>query len=689
MNNKPTYEELEKRVRDLEKAEAERKQAEEILREREQFLSRVINENPFPIWIGDKHGTIIQCNKALLDLLKLKENQLVGKYNILRDPLIKHLREGIRKIFDKGETWTFEVQWDAQPSVGAESSLVVIEGVVFPVFNLKGNIVNTVAIYHDITERKQAEIELAKHRDHLEELVDKRTSELKQEIKERKLVEKALRKNQEEYRLLFENMIDGFAHNEIICENGLPVDYRFLAVNPAFERLTGLKSEAVIGKKALEVLPNLEPDWIKKFGEVALTGIPVSFENYVQELNRFYQVSVFRPAINQFACVFTDTTLRKKYEEQIQQAQKMEAISILAGGIAHDFNNILSVIMGNISFALSKVNHDELIYQLLENALHGTEQGQKLTNQLLTFAKGCKPIKKQHNINNLLEDAVNFTLSGANSKSNFYLEKDLWSAEVDAGQVNQAISNLIINADQAMPDGGIIRLKTENIDLHDGNEYSLNAGPYIKISVTDQGIGIQKQHISNIFDPFFTTKHQGSGLGLSTTYSIIKNHNGHIVVNSELGKGTVFSIYLPALKENPRKIKVQKKSGHQGQGKILMMDDEKLIRDIAEKILSTVGYETKTAPDGAKAIELFKEAYSSSKPYDLVILDLTVPGGMGGAETVPELMKIDPKIKVVASSGYSNNPVMSNYKDYGFCGVIPKPYSLDQLLETINRIINE
>lgn len=796
----------------------ERKQAEEVLRESEGFLSRVINENPFPIWIGDSKGTILQCNQALLDLLQLEEHQLVGKYNILEDPLIEHLREGIRNIFDKGETWTFEVQWQARPSVGVDSPFVVIAGVVFPVFNNKGKIVNIVATYHDITELKQAEEELTKHRDHLEKLVEMRTIELQQEIAERKQVEESLRKNEEKFRLAMEATSDGLwdwdletggiffskAFEAILSEeivipkyqtwesrihpddkqivlsslqehlNGLTFswqkehrlrtgdgnwkwvlgrgrvvsrdaenkplrmvgtmadisfqkeaesalreseaqfrlffehltigvavyeavengdDFIFIDMNPAGQRLNGVSINEIRGKRLTQIFPGVRDlGLFEALRDTWHTSKPlhVPLRQYKDErFSQWVENRVFKLPSGKVVAVYDDRSELMRLEEGLRQAQKMEAIATLAGGIAHDFNNMLSVIMGNISLSLAINNQDNEVYKLLSNALKGTEQAQKLTHQLLTFAKGGQPIKKIHNINKLLEESVEFILSGASSKCEFKLKNDLWAAEIDSSQINQAINNLIINANQAMPSGGIIRIITENIEIQGGNELSLIPGPYITISIEDQGIGIQSEHITNIFDPFFTTKHQGCGLGLATTYSIVKKHNGLITVNSEPGKGSVFRIYLPASIKNTDIIGINKQARHQGCGKILIMDDEELILDLAKKMFKIMGYETETASDGVQAIEIFSDAYKSKNPFDLVILDLTIPGGMGGVKTISELLKIDPNAKAIVSSGYSNDPVMAHYKDYGFCGVVPKPYTMNQLSEVLNKLFDE
>ena len=383
--------------------------------------------------------------------------------------------------------------------------------------------------------------------------------------------------------------------------------------------------------------------------------------------------------------VTRDITERKRMEEELLRAQKLESTGILAGGIAHDFNNILTVIMGNISLAKMDLAQGDDPSELLTEAERASKRAQTLTKQLLTFAKGGAPIKETASIKDVIKESSLFVLRGSKSGCEFSIAENLWPAEVDVGQISQVVNNIMINANQAMPEGGTIQVAAENLIVEERHGLPVKPGRYIKISIKDQGVGIAEKHHANIFDPCFTTKQEGSGLGLATTYSIIKKHDGDIAVESQLGVGTTFHIYLHAsdkavpVKEEVKLIK--------GQGRILVMDDEASLRKMVGRMLKTLGYESEFAMDGAEAIRMVKEAQESEKPYDAVILDLTIPGGMGGKEAINKLLEIDPEVKAIVSSGYSDDPVLANFQEYGFKGMMPKPFESLSLGKVLHEVL--
>lgn len=400
--------------------------------------------------------------------------------------------------------------------------------------------------------------------------------------------------------------------------------------------------------------------------------------------------SLFGEVADDIAFALRDISLREEREllqqEQIRAA-KLESIGLLAGGIAHDFNNLLTGIMGNIGLAKSFLPPTSNVFEMLDEAEKAAARARDLTQQLLTFARGGKPIKKVTSLTKVIKDSAIFALRGSRVRLEMNLPDDLWLVEADEGQISQVIHNLVLNADEAMPDGGALYITAKNIKLPRDGALQLPAGNYIEISIRDTGIGIAPEHLQKIFEPYFTTKQQGSGLGLTSAYSIIKNHGGSLSVESCLNEGSTFRIYLPASKKTAKgEKKMTARQSTQAGGKVLIMDDDEIIRKMLKNMLNLAGYEAEVAVDGAEALVKYKQAMDENNPFNAVIMDLTVPGGMGGKETIKELLEIDPEAAVIVSSGYATDPIMSEYKKYGFKAVIAKPYSIGQLQNTITSV---
>jgi CheY-like chemotaxis protein len=334
-----------------------------------------------------------------------------------------------------------------------------------------------------------------------------------------------------------------------------------------------------------------------------------------------------------------------------------------------------------------KLEQGEDIKKYLKDSVEITLKAGDLTNQLLTFAKGGAPIKKAVSLGKLIERTSIYALRGSNILAQFYIPPDLWPVFVNAGQITQVINNLIINAKQAMADGGAVEVAASNIFIEPGIDK--NPGKYIRVSIKDCGLGISKEHLAKIFDPFFTTKIDGTGLGLATCYSIITRHGGYIEVESKEGLGTTFFIYLPASDLNVIPIETEKETVVTGIGyRILLLDDEILILQAVSQMLKSFGHKVVLAKDGLEAIEIYKQAKESGEPFDAVVLDLTIPGGMGGSETLAHLQEMNPNIKTIISSGYANDPIIANYDKYGFFGVVTKPYKVGELQEVLTRVID-
>ena len=379
-----------------------------------------------------------------------------------------------------------------------------------------------------------------------------------------------------------------------------------------------------------------------------------------------------------------DEALRK---EQLK-SEKLQAIGTLAGGIAHDFNNLMQGVFGYISLAKGQLDRKDDALASLEQAQKALGMSINLSSQLLTFSKEGSPVKSSVALLPVVKNSSSFALSGSRSVCRIKADKNLWNADADPGQTGQVIQNIVLNANEAMPGGGVVDIAIDNADVPAGSKPSLpEGGRFIRVVIRDSGVGIPAQCLPMIFDPYFTTKQKGSGLGLATSYSIVRNHGGAIEVESEEGKGSVFSIYLPAAEAGSQERTTASVSGPEGRGKILIMDDDEMVRDVALKMITGLGHEAESAENGEEAIGRFKNAMDAGRPFDVVILDLTVRGGMGGEQAIRELRKMDRYVKVIVSSGYADSPLVSNYRAYGFQAVLNKPYMLGALRESLNKLL--
>ena len=512
------------------------------------------------------------------------------------------------------------------------------------------------------------------------------------DITERLTTEQALRESETRYRELFEKAPVGVYRSS-------PDGY-FLAANPALAEMLGYDSPLEmmeIDTKDKGAPMYVDPSNRAKF-LAAIAGVG-HVENFESEVRRkdgstiwisenIRQVRDAGGRVLYHEGFVSDITPRRRLEGEMMRASKLEAVGILAGGIAHDFNNILTVVLGNITLAEMDSGAQGAVVNLLRDAKRATLRARDLTQQLLTFAKGGSPVRSAVNLPELLSESAGFALHGVKARGEFSFAPDLWPADADKGQIGQVVQNLVINSVQAMPEGGIVRVGAVNMTVPpDRAPAVLPPGRYVRISVSDTGVGIAPEHLTKIFDPYFTTKQQGSGLGLATVYSIVKKHQGQLEVESQLGVGTTFHLWLPAAAEVAAKPASLPAIPVKLKARVLFMDDEPAIRNMAGMFLGRLGIDFELAADGAAAVMKYKAAHAAGQPFDLVITDLTVPGGMGGKEAMELLRAFDPGVKAIVSSGYSRDPVLGSYKAHGFCGILPKPYSLDQLHEALREVI--
>ena len=508
------------------------------------------------------------------------------------------------------------------------------------------------------------------------------------DISERKQAEQDIKASEERFRFLFENAP--------IAYQSLDEDGMILDINETWCTTLGYSKDEVVGRWFGDFLTEDMRDVFRErfprfksqgsiFGaefEIVCKDGSIKIVSYDGRICKNPQGKFF-----QTHCVFSDITTRKKLDQELIRAEKLESIGTLAGGIAHDFNNILTAVIGNISLAKLDADESSELYDMLVEAEKASIRAKDLTQQLLTFSRGGAPVKMVSSICEVVRDAAKFALHGSNVRCDMEMPDTIKIAEIDKGQIGQVVSNLVINADQAMPEGGKIKIRCEDAIVTPEDILPLVPGNYIKVTVEDEGIGVPASIKDKIFDPFTSTKQKGSGLGLATAYSIIKNHNGHICLEPKKSSGTTVAFYLPASEKEISEISQIKAEPITGNGRILILDDEEMVRDLAQKVLTRLGYEVELSCAGEETIEKYKQAYNTPKAFDVVLMDLTIPGAMGGKEAIKHLMEIDPEVKAVVSSGYSNDPVMAQYKKYGFSGRVAKPYQANELGAVLKAVL--
>ena len=619
---------------------------------------KYFDNNPNFLYECLKKIIVISFNKATLKLLKYSDN----KTNIELDKIYNKnsyqtLKNGVIDIFND------------KTAFSAETELICSDGTVISVmtnFQVLDNYKRTIISVIDITPRKR--------------------------------FENALKESEEYFRTIIEQSPIAM---QVFDMNGI-----LLNANQAWASLWNIEDiNSVIGMYNIIDDPQVLELGLKEFIEKAFLGdkvkIPeIYYKPKVSGYDGRTRVVKFDAyplkdslGITKNVIVFNDDiTDQKQAEENLKKIQNLESIGTLAGGIAHDFNNILTGLFGSISLAKMKLNKSHPSYEKLSNAEKSVDRATRLTKQLLTFAKGGAPIKENIGLTQIVKDTILFDLTGSNVKPVFDISENLWCMNADKGQMQQVFSNLTINANQAMENGGHLFISMKNIEISqkDKRDDKLKEDKYIKIIFRDEGIGIDNEKMKKIFDPYFTTKKTGNGLGLATVYSIIKRHDGIINISSEIGKGTTFTIYLPATTDSEESNSLTDKTNPTEQKKnskrILLMDDEEMILTVTSEMLSLLGHKVETATNGEQAIEKYQKSIDEKNVFDCILMDLTIPGAMGGKDAVKKILEINKDAIVIVSSGYASDPIMGDYQSYGFKDVIAKPFTMELLEKKLNNI---
>ncbi|MBU1140160.1 MAG: PAS domain S-box protein, partial [Proteobacteria bacterium] len=639
----------------------ERKQAEADLAFGRQRLQAIFDSSPAAIFIHDMDGSILDLNRTMLKMFGVDKEEgltlsLTEEYFSPENPLEmaayfwKEASEGQPQQFD----WIFRRPHDGSTFIGQ----VNLEKIVF------GDKEVVCATVLDITARKEAEENLASE--------------------------------QERLAVTLRSIADGVIATD--------TEGKIVLLNKVAEELTGWSHEEAKGRLSTEVFNIINEKTGQKCASpvrrVLDIGRIIGLANHTALIAKDGSVRSIADSgapirdresvIVGVVLVFRDVTHEKKIEEELLKIRKLESIGVLAGGIAHDFNNILSAILGNIELAAYRIAEDDSkTMTLLAEAQKASKRAAKLTQQLLTFSKGGVPVREATTLPELITDSADFVLHGSQVFCKYTFPDDLWMVDVDSGQIGQVVQNIILNAKHAMPEGGAIVIRCANVkDAAREALLNVDKGDYVRITIQDTGVGIPQEIRDKVFDPYFTTKQEGSGLGLAICHSIVHKHEGYLTVDSVSGKGTTFTIYLPAVFSPDRH--TEEKHGvvpSVKAARIMVMDDDEMVRTVAAAQLTILGHEPVLVTDGEQAINRYQKSQDRGTPIDLVIMDLTIPGGMGGQEAAQKLHQLDPKAIIIVASGYSNDRVMANYREYGFYSAVAKPFDLTELSRAIESAL--
>lgn len=634
----------------------DRKQAEESLRESEEHFAVLFQEAPLSYQSLDADGKFIEVNNEWLRTLGYERSEVIGKWfgDFLSPEYVDNYRKRFPIFKEKGKIHS-EFQMLHK---NGDKRYIGFEGRIKHTFD--GSFEKTHCILQDITEHKKEDLALVTEKERL--------------------------------AVTLRSIADGVITTDI--------KGNIVMFNRSAEHLTGWSCDDALGHALPDVFTIIDEQTQKKrenpVDRVLTTGLNIEFENQSYLLRKDGKeipiadsaapIFDYKGKISGVVLVFRDMTAKQKLDDSILRTQKLESLGVLAGGIAHDFNNLLGGIFGYIEMALMKTT-EEIVSNYLSKSLNNIDRARSLTHQLLTFSKGGAPIKTIGSLFPAVQKTVEFALSGSSVSSRFNIQNNLWLCDFDKNQIAQIIENLTLNAQQAMPNGGVIELTALNVSFYEKEHVSLESGNYVKLSIKDQGIGIPKELLTRIFDPYYTTKTEGHGLGLATCYSIVKKHGGCIEVESESPKGSTFHLYLPASSEDLNNKAAPSNKTQQGQGSILIMDDEESIRDVLKLMLESLAYTVILTKNGDEAVKSFMVEKRANRKITAMIFDLTIPGGMGGKKAIQEIRKIDSETPAFVTSGYSENHILANPEKYGFNAMLHKPFKMAELSEILAKYI--
>lgn len=650
---------------DIGLAKIESQDSQREAENREAFLQHLIDSIPDIIFHKDLNGKYLTCNQATANLVKTKVEKIKGAndFDLFGTDTAKLFKSHDEEIFKSGQTIHYE-----DSAIDPDGVKHYFDTLKTPFYSKNKELLGLIGIKRDITDTKTIKSQL--------------------EFENEKL------------NVTLESIDDG-----VITTDS---DDNTILINKIAQRITGWSQKESVGKKINTILKITKRDTGEKVEPITLKKISkakISDNVYILKSRkgrkhfveaRVSPISSKNKEISGTVYVLRDITSiieaqdeKEKIETLIQQSQHLQSLGILAGGIAHDFNNLLTSVLGNISLVSLGFGKENEFAAYLKNAEEAVKEASDLTKELLKFAKYDNPKKTITTIEKLIKETAEFVLRDSNSYCVFDIEKNLWATNIDTNQIKQVIENLIVNAVQSMPDQGKITITCSNLQIKNRNEIpGLKPGKYIKTSIKDHGVGISKEELPRIFEPYYSSQGlsniKGRGLGLAIDYSIIEQHGGIIIAESENKKGSTFTFFLPAANKKNQEKPI---SNAEKKGKVLAMDDNENILKLTCRLLQKLGYQTVPVKNGKEAIEIFVEAIRSGEPFDAAILDLTIDNGMGAEETMAKLIEINPNIKAVVTSGYSNSPVIRNFKNYGFKAAIQKPYNLQVLSVTMQDVM--